>query len=215
MSKYIHVYDCEMSGPYRETSDIISLSCIVAKADTLEEVATYDALARPDHPEAWSSRAEAVHGITLEKAMEQQSQKDLALGLLHFLKDFKNEDDSPMPFVMHSVSFVDYRFIKMLYDKLSLSRSFEKVASERHTIRTDMVFREWLKLNNKPSNKTNLRVMAEEFRIKLDHHNSKSDTHACHQALAKMAPFFKERGGLYHPTVDFSGFNYMLEFYKG
>ena len=214
MSKYIHIYDGEFSSSSRENGDILSLACIVIKADTLEFVDSFVGYGKPRDLNEWNYHAEKVHGISKTKASTFPTQRELAISLLHFLKPYKNEDNSPMPMVIHASSYVDYEFITRMYQKVGIVGSIEKVMTKKMVIRTDIIFKQYLNAMGSRLNKTNLKVMAGHFDIELDHHECMSDTKACYEGFKQMVNFFKDKNPLYSPTVDYSAFNHAVELYS-
>lgn len=214
MSKYLQVYDCELSHSNREKGDILSLACVIAKTDTLEIVDRFVDYACPRDFSCWNPYAEKTHGITKEKAATFQPQRDLAIKLLHFLKPYKDENDKPLPFVFYANNFVDYDFTEKLYDKVDLSSSFKKVASRKMLVRANFVYEKYLQEIGKEK-RTKLSDMANEFGLTLNHHEVASDTEVCFQGLKKLVKFFKDKPPLSHHKIDFTPFNYIVSCFKG
>ncbi len=214
MSEYIQIYDGEFSTPNREKGDIIALACIIVKADTLEKVDSFVGYACPRDLNCWNWHSENAHKITKQAASKFPSQRELAVNLLHFLKPYKNEDDTkPMPMIIHASSYIDYNFIISLYSKVGIIGSIEKVMQKSMIVRTDVVFKEYLKSNDLEYTKTNLKRMSAMFDHKLNHHECMSDAEGCYIGLKKMVEYFKDKPPLYGLTKDFSAFNKVSEMY--
>lgn len=216
MSKYFQVYDIEHSHPKVGEGDIIALSCMIGRTDTLELVDKLTTYGRPRNLDKWSDRGAEYHGFTKEACQEHQTQEDMAKEILNFLVPYKCENNTPLPFVMHASNFVDYTFIRSLFSSLGYEDSFLKIAVEDRdkTIRTNFVFKEYLSNIGKNNLKPNLKVMAEEFGVELNHHEAESDTYACFYGLTQMIKHYKPLGGIFSTKMDYSGFNNLVNLYQ-
>jgi len=215
-SKYIHIYDGEFSSSNKEHGDVLSLACIIIQAETLEFVDSFVGYGCPRSfvKEAWNPYAENIHGISKAQAKTFPTQRTLAIDLLKFLKPYKNDDDSSMPMIIHASSYVDYNFITSMYQKVGIVGSIEKVMTKENVVRTDLIFKQFLKQKGLPCNKTNLKLMAQHFGVSLKHHECMSDTEACKTVFVKMVKFFKGRAPLESPTIDYSAFNNTVQAFQ-
>lgn len=220
MKRYIQIYDVELSSSNPDDGDILSLACIIVDATTLEKVDTLVEYGRPRDFSKWNSFAESIHKISKKKAESFQSQRELGIKLLHFLKPYKNENDNdPMPMVMHGINYVDYSFIVGLFKKVGINGSIEKVMQKGSVIRTDTVYRQYRidhGVSAKPKPKANLKIMSEEFGYEINHHECLSDTEACLIGLQHMAKHYKDQPPLKRSgSVDFIAFNDLVNNYSG
>lgn len=209
--KYVQVYDVETSGAISKGGGIISLGCVIANQKTLEVVDRITLYSKPPRlDDYWCKYAYNTHKLSRTEVQKFPAQSETVRKLMHFIHPYLKENEGPLPFIMHSVSFVDFNFIENMFMEEGLEESFEKLARKDLNVRTDLLFKEYRKtLGDTHRTLSNLSYACEEFDFKLNHHEVESDTLGCHHILRELTKYFGEAGVLPNgrSCIDWGCFN--------
>ena len=191
ISPYYVFIDTEVTSSSLKHGEVISLGCVVAKGDTLEIVDQFTGYARPKTFDHWNWYAEKeVHHISKATAAKFPEARETAIKLLQFLKPFKNEDNSPVPFVYHGKNKFDYKMLELMFKNENLEKSFYKVFSQNYVLSTCEMFVFITQLFGMEVSDHKLNTMAQSLDIVLNHHEVVSDTLACYEGYKKMRKVF-------------------------
>lgn len=172
MSPFIFITDTETTGFSNKMHDMITMSCEVRDLD-FNLVGEFELFAKPKSRERWTDKAAEIHGYSWSEACNFGDSRKEAIRLLHFLKEFKTEDNLPLLFVAHENNKFDYNFLKAFFMNQGLIDSFYKVFNENNRISTIDLARK------KGYSENKLNVWADRIGFKLNHHNAESDRKCC------------------------------------
>lgn len=183
-NQYLLFVDVECTGfPTRGgylSHDILTWSGIITdRKFNIKDKITVKS--RADSVQFWSEEAEEKHGISLLEAIRFQDPRNACLEIMSFLDPFRSEDNSPLIWVEHSLSWIDILFTQGLFIKNDLDYSLSRVVDRSFEISTIKLGRHF----GEPKN--DLKIWAEKLNFKLDHHNSASDAHCCYLILKHLA----------------------------
>lgn len=183
----IFFVDLETTGLDAMRNEILTASISVCDYHTLDQIEEIELTFKPQNLKFWSQEAEAVHGISLQKALTFQDKIHSTNELIRFFK--RNSSPFPQPLVSHALNlkgyFFDQNFLLQHFMRSSQELFFEfrKMAGvSQSTINYAKA------IGGFPNYK--LSTLCAHFGIPLDHHNAKSDREACQ----KLYSIFRSGG---------------------
>jgi DNA polymerase-3 subunit epsilon len=179
------VIDIETTGLDSWRNEILTLSISAVKIDGHEELDSELFTFRPTRPDFFSEESEAIHGISLSKALNFPRQN---LEWERFFKFLKAYASTPQIMVCHAKWFGRYFDSTFLDCQLFLvDKLFEKRKYIHKPVST-ITMAQSLNIN---SASYKLNDLCHYYSIELKHHDAVSDRKAC-QELFKI---FHSKGG--------------------
>lgn len=172
--------DVETTGLKASESEVLTAAWIVTDYETLAVKENQFFRFRPSFPKNWSKEAEAIHGISLEQAMEFPERKAQVEKMVAWLNTYAN--GFPQAFICHAYkmkSYFDWDHLFLMAFDHGLQGEWRKLFNERLIESTDTFARSLMNSGQLQVPNCKLNTLAEHFKIPLIHHDAKSDTVAC------------------------------------
>lgn len=167
---YIAV-DIETTGFNQSKNDIIQLAAVLMDND-FNIIKEFNEFMKPVYPQYWSVKAEKIHRISIEKAMQFQDRRLALIKLMHLVKEYI--DLFPLAFIYHGKGGFDYRFLKDKFISEGLVSKFEMMFNSDQVESTVEMASKYLF-----SEDYKLSTLCKKFNIELNHHDALSDARAC------------------------------------
>lgn len=155
--KYTFYVDVETTGGDPIRNDLLEICCLVTEKNKFEIIDKFHSYVRPRQINqfTWSEHAEAVHGISKDRARSFPETRQVAYNFLMFCDKYRDKrNNSPQLFVCHALrqSFLnaktnekvwglfDFRFMEWFFRKETESESwyyaFSKVFNDSYCLST-------------------------------------------------------------------------------
>jgi DNA polymerase III epsilon subunit-like protein len=164
--------DVETTGFKPFWHDVITIGIAVFEDNEDTPIATFYDGCRPFNPANFDEGSIVAHGFTLKETLEWQSVRQLALKVLHFLKEFYRPNQY-FPFLYHAQNNFDYMHTQSLFINAELQFSFYKAFKESETRSTLLEARKLGYVGNK------LDQWANRLNRQFVHHNALDDAIMC------------------------------------
>jgi len=191
------ILDLEMSGSEADFHDIIQIGCILAD-DNWNKLSEFESLVYPDNPDAFSSDAENIHGISLNDLENAPIAYDVFENFEHWIrKTLKRNNNQPLHDIIFCGQSVinDINFLKSEYDELNITWPFSTKMYDLLSI--SFIFFQIFEANKieKPKSMS-LKNVAEYFNLKREEetHNALEDallTYKCFKEYLNLMSSLK------------------------
>lgn len=201
----IMAVDIETTGLDYWRNEILSMSLGAMDYETMEPIASEEFVFRPKNLQYWSVESQRIHKISIAEAIHFEPKAEATRRFMQFFE--KHCKGVPQILVCHAFdkyrtgAFFDVAFIMAHLEKFGLReqlykqvRFFESTDTYFRGARARGYYRASADIFSKDGELQEgkdfkLSTLCKTFKIKLDHHDAKSDREAC-QALYRIARSF-------------------------